>query len=92
MARLQVRVPGHSYEVVVERGSVGGTAAQLAGVVRGRRLFVVSTEPVWRAQGERLERGLSGVAPAAGVTPILRRWIVGGYIYRGYRQGLKELE
>ena len=41
---------------------------------------------------ERLERGLSGVAPAAGVTPILRRWIVGGYIYRGYRQGLKELE
>ncbi len=41
---------------------------------------------------EQLERGLSRVAPAAGVTPILKRWIVGGYIYRGYREGLKELE
>ena len=78
--KRKTRNPGESRAMRRSRESTGGENIRMASGRPGLRLL------------EGLERGLSRVAPAAGVTPILKRWIVGGYIYQGYRQGLKELE
>lgn len=61
MSRIAVSTPHGSYDVVVERGSMERASAHVAPLLGGRKLFVVTTEPVWRAQGERLERGLAGI-------------------------------
>jgi 3-dehydroquinate synthase len=61
MPRIPVRLPQLSYDVVVERGSLEQAGAHLRDVTRGRRLFLVTTDPVWRCQGARLERGLAGI-------------------------------
>jgi len=61
MPRIPVRLPHLAYDVVVERGALEAAAMHLDPLAAGRRLFVVSTDPVWRAQGSRLERGLAGV-------------------------------
>jgi 3-dehydroquinate synthase len=61
MPRIPVRLPHLSYEVVVERGSLEQAGERLREVTRGRRLFVVTSEPVWRCQGLRLEHGLTGL-------------------------------
>jgi 3-dehydroquinate synthase len=62
MPRLSVRLPHLTYDVLVERGCLENAALHLAAFAGGRRVFVVTTDPVWRCQGPRLERGLSGVA------------------------------
>ena len=61
MASIPVRTASHAYDVLVERGSIERARAHLEPVARDRKLFVVSTEPVWRSQGARLERGLAGL-------------------------------
>jgi len=61
MARITVRVSPRPYDVVVERGCLGGAAAQLGELARGRKLAVVTSEAVWAHQGARLERGLAGL-------------------------------
>ena len=37
-------------------------------------------------------RALEALEPAMPSAPhMLRRWVIGGYIWQGYRQGLREL-
>ncbi len=59
MPSFQVETPHGSYSAVVERGSLAALAQHLP-QKRGR-VFVVSTEDVWRHQGAALARGLAGV-------------------------------
>jgi len=56
MPTYQVDTPQRSYAAVVERGIVKRVAEFLAS--QGK-LFVVTTEDVWRHQGRALEQGLS---------------------------------
>jgi 3-dehydroquinate synthase len=62
MVRIPVRLPHHAYDVVIERGALERTAAHLDSLVTGRRVFVLTTDPVWQNQGARLQKGLHGVA------------------------------
>src|SRR5579884_3632515 len=57
MPSYRVETPQCSYSAVVERGVTSRTAAFLPDRAR---VFVVTTEDVWRHQGATLERGLAG--------------------------------
>ena len=59
MPTFRVETPGHCYSAVVERGAAGHVAEVLPSK-RGK-VFVISTEDVWRHQGGTLARGLEGV-------------------------------
>jgi GT2 family glycosyltransferase len=57
------------------------------------RKLVRSAVAVWPVLhslewGERLTQQ---VAPRSGLSDVLRRWIIGGYIWQGFRRGLREL-
>ncbi len=54
MIRIPVETPQAAYDVIVDRGCI-----ERAGDRVGCKPFVVTTAPVWRQQGERLERGLA---------------------------------
>jgi 3-dehydroquinate synthase len=58
MPSFRVETPHGGYSVAVERGVIGRLAERLP--AKHGRLFVVSTEDVWRHQGEALARGLAG--------------------------------
>jgi 3-dehydroquinate synthase len=58
MPSFRVETAQRCYSAVVERGVVGQLAQYIPS--KAGRLFVVSTEDVWRHQGEALERGLAG--------------------------------
>ena len=60
MPTFRVETPQHCYSAVVERGVIGNTAQYIPS--KAGKLFVVSTEDVWRHQGQALARGLAGVA------------------------------
>ena len=60
MASFRVETPQRVYFATVERGIVERTG-QFIPPGTGR-VFVVSSEDVWRHQGARLERGLAGTA------------------------------
>jgi 3-dehydroquinate synthase len=60
MPSFRVETPQHCYSVVVERGVIGHAAQYIP--AHAGKLFVVSTEDVWRHQGQALDRGLAGVA------------------------------
>jgi 3-dehydroquinate synthase len=60
MSSFPVETPHGSYSVAVERGVAGCVARHLP-PKRGK-VFLVSTEDVWRHQGATLARGLNGVA------------------------------
>ena len=60
MPTYRVETPHGSYPVVVERGVLARTVDWLP-PQRGK-LFVVSTEDVWRHKGAELERALGGVS------------------------------
>ncbi|MBI3695450.1 MAG: 3-dehydroquinate synthase [Acidobacteria bacterium] len=62
MMRIPVHTEHSCYEAVVERGALEHASEHLGPLVRGRKVFVLSTESVWRWQGARLERGLRGTA------------------------------
>jgi 3-dehydroquinate synthase len=59
MPSFRVETPGGSYSAVVERGAAGRVAEVLP-PKRGK-VFVVSTEDVWRHQGARLADSLQNV-------------------------------
>ena len=59
MPQFRVETPRECYPIAVERG-VLGTAAQYLPPKAGK-LFVVSTEDVWRHQGGRLAGALEGI-------------------------------
>ena len=60
MPSFRVETPQHQYSVIVERGVIASAAQYLP--PKAGRIFVVSTEDVWRHQGGRLAGALSGVA------------------------------
>lgn len=59
MPNFRVDTPGHCYSAVVERGAAGRLAEVLP--PKHGKVFVISTEDVWRHQGSVLERSLKGV-------------------------------
>jgi 3-dehydroquinate synthase len=59
MPTFQVETPPVPYDVVVERGILEQTARYLP--AKGGKVFVVSSEDVWRHQGARLEHGLGAI-------------------------------
>jgi 3-dehydroquinate synthase len=59
MPTFRVETPQHSYSAIVERGVIASAAQYLP--PKSGRVFVVSTEDVWRHQGGRLASALSGV-------------------------------
>ena len=56
MPAFRVETPPYSYPVVVERGAVGRTGQYLPAKAK---IFVVTTEDVWRHQGRALEQALT---------------------------------
>jgi len=58
MPTFEVATPQRTYQAVVERGLVSRAASYLP--EKARRLFVVTTEDVWKLHGQTLERGLAG--------------------------------
>jgi 3-dehydroquinate synthase len=60
MPTFRVETPRHCYSAVVERG-VLGQAGQYIPAGAGK-VFVISTEDVWRHVGAALTRGLPGIA------------------------------
>jgi 3-dehydroquinate synthase len=59
MPTFRVETPQHSYPAVVERGVIASTAQYLP--PKAGKVFVVSTEDVWRHVGGRLAGALSDV-------------------------------
>ena len=60
MPSFRVETAQRCYSAVVERGVIGQLAQYIPS--KSGKLFVVSTEDVWRHQGETLARGLADVA------------------------------
>jgi 3-dehydroquinate synthase len=60
MPSFRVETPQHSYSALVERGVIGSAAQYLP--PRAGKVFVVSTEDVWRHTGARLAAALAGLA------------------------------
>jgi 3-dehydroquinate synthase len=60
MPTFRVETPQCSYSVLVERDAISHAAQHLP--PRGGKVFVVSTEDVWRHQGEALARGMEGTS------------------------------
>ncbi len=69
MPSFRVETPHGSYSAVVERGIIARVAEHLP--PRRGKAFVVSTEDVWKHQGEALERGLADA-------DYERIWLPGG--------------
>ena len=59
MPSFRVETPTCSYRAVVERGVLGRAAEWVPS--RAGKVFVVSTEDVWRHQGGRLVEGMAGI-------------------------------
>ena len=59
MPSFRVETPYHCYSAIVERGVVDATAQYLP--PKAGKIFVVSTEDVWRHVGGRLAAALDGV-------------------------------
>ena len=57
MPSFEVRTPQHSYSAIVERGILSRAAEFVP--ARTGKVFVVSTEDVWRHQGEVLAKSFS---------------------------------
>jgi 3-dehydroquinate synthase len=57
MPSFRVETPHGSYSAVVERGILARVGERVPGK-RGK-VFVISTEDVWRHQGAAMERGLA---------------------------------
>jgi 3-dehydroquinate synthase len=59
MPSFRVETPQHNYSALVERGVLASAAQHIP--PKAGKVFVVSTEDVWRHQGERLAAALAGV-------------------------------
>ena len=59
MPTFRVQTPQRCYDAIVERGILERIAQFLP--PKSGKVFVISTEDVWRHQGTRLERGLAGI-------------------------------
>jgi 3-dehydroquinate synthase len=59
MPTFRVETPQRCYPVIVERGAIGHVAQSIPAKIG--KVFVISTEDVWRHQGQALARNLEGV-------------------------------
>jgi len=59
MPSFRVETPQRCYSAIVERGAIGQAAKQVP--ANAGKVFVVSTEDVWRHQGRTLSKGLEGI-------------------------------
>src|SRR5450432_3407559 len=59
MPSFRVETPQHCYSATVERGVIGQVAQHLPKQVG--KVFVVTTEDVWKHQGQALANGLGGI-------------------------------
>jgi|SRR5271157_272562 len=59
MPTFQIETPEHSYPAIVERGVIRSAAQYLP--KKAGKVFVVSTEDVWRHQGTALAQALAGI-------------------------------
>jgi 3-dehydroquinate synthase len=59
MPSFRVETPQRCYSAIVERGVIGHLTQYIPS--KAGKLFVISTEDVWRHQGDAIERGLGGV-------------------------------
>jgi len=59
MPTFRVETPPVAYDVVVERGSLHRAAQYLP--AKAGKVFVVSTDDVWRHQCARIEKGLAHI-------------------------------
>ena len=57
MPSFRVETPQRCYSAIVERGVIGHLAPYIPS--KAGKLFVISTEDVWRHQGGPLDRGLA---------------------------------
>lgn len=73
-----------------DKGPVAWRADGPALAARKLLRGALSAWPVVRGL-EVLAGALGRVAPRSGLAAPLRRWIIGGYIWQGYRRGLREL-
>jgi len=60
MPSFEVKTPQRNYHAIVERGLLARAAEYLPTKVG--KVFVVTTDDVWRHQGDALAKGLAGVA------------------------------
>jgi len=60
MPSFRVQTPQYSYPALVERGVIASAAQYLP--PKSGKVFVVSTEEVWRHQGSQLAAALAGIA------------------------------
>jgi 3-dehydroquinate synthase len=60
MPSFRVEAPRRCYSAIVERGVIGHAAQYIP--AKAGKIFVVSTEEVWRHQGQALARGLGTAA------------------------------
>jgi 3-dehydroquinate synthase len=59
MPTYRIETPEHTYSAIVERGVIRSAAQYLP--AKAGKVFVVSTEDVWRHQGSALARALAGI-------------------------------
>src|SRR6476660_6079708 len=62
MPNYQVETPQRRYAAIVERGVIGQTAQYIP--PKTGKVFVVTTEDVWRHAGAQLAAGLTGISDA----------------------------
>jgi len=60
MPTYRVETPQRCYSAIVERGCIGHVARHIP--AKAGKVFVVTTEDVWRHAGGSLEAGLAGIA------------------------------
>ena len=58
MPSFEVKTPQHTYPAIVERGILSRASEYLP--AKTGKVFVVTTDDVWRHQGAALTKGLSG--------------------------------
>src|ERR1700742_4010335 len=60
MPSYRIETPQHCYSAVVERGIIARAASYVP--AKAGKMFVVTTEDVWKHQGATLIEGLKGLA------------------------------
>lgn len=61
METVKVALGARSYDILIEEGLLDRAGARLAALAHGRRLFVISDDQVWAAQGRRLTAALERI-------------------------------
>lgn len=87
------RLPGLKEHIPMftDKHPISWTEDKTGIIIRKLLRRVASAQFLGRAM-ESTARFVEKYIPSPGILRPLYRWILGGYIYRGYRQGLREIE